>query len=105
MVQIRLDLDKVTKKWLISFLQENVNTFSWSTTDIPKIDLEMMVHKLNIDPTYHPMKQKKQDFVLECQKEIIEEINKLVKAGFIQKMMYPDWLANVVLVKKANGKW
>ena len=26
-------------------------------------------------------------------------------AGFIQEDYYPDWLVNVVLVKKANGKW
>ncbi|XP_030963996.1 uncharacterized protein LOC115985174 [Quercus lobata] len=26
-------------------------------------------------------------------------------ARFIQEVYYPDWLANVVMVKKANGKW
>ena len=26
-------------------------------------------------------------------------------AGFIREIYYPNWLANVVLVKKANGKW
>ena len=26
-------------------------------------------------------------------------------AKFIQEVYYPDWLANVVIVKKANGKW
>ena len=26
-------------------------------------------------------------------------------AGFIREVYYPKWLANVVLVKKANGKW
>ena len=26
-------------------------------------------------------------------------------AGFIQEVYYPNWLANVVLVKKVNGKW
>ena len=25
--------------------------------------------------------------------------------GFIQEVYYPNWLANVVLVKMANGKW
>ena len=27
------------------------------------------------------------------------------KAGFIKEVYYPDWLANVVMVKKANKKW
>ena len=26
------------------------------------------------------------------------------KAGFIKEVYYPDWLANVIMVKKANGK-
>ena len=25
--------------------------------------------------------------------------------GFIQEVYYPNWLANVILVKKANEKW
>ena len=25
--------------------------------------------------------------------------------GFIREVYYPEWLANIVLVKKANGKW
>ena len=32
-------------------------------------------------------------------------MDKLLKAGFIRKIMYPDWLANIVLVKKKNEKW
>jgi len=26
-------------------------------------------------------------------------------AGFIREVHYPEWLANIILVKKANGKW
>ena len=29
----------------------------------------------------------------------------MLSAGFIQKVYYPDWLFNVIVVKKANGKW
>ena len=36
---------------------------------------------------------------------IMDEVNKLLAAGFIREVYYPNWLANVVLVKKANGKW
>ena len=35
----------------------------------------------------------------------MDEVNKLLAAGFIREVYYPDWLANIVLVKKANGKW
>lgn len=28
-----------------------------------------------------------------------------IGVGFIRKVMYLDWIANMVLVKKKNGKW
>lgn len=35
----------------------------------------------------------------------MQEVEKLVTAGFMRKVYYPDWLANVVMVRKPNGKW
>ena len=29
----------------------------------------------------------------------------MLEADFIREVYYPNWLANIVLVKKANGKW
>ena len=29
----------------------------------------------------------------------------MLSIGFIQEVYYPNWLVNIVLVKKANGKW
>ena len=36
---------------------------------------------------------------------MVEEIRKLLEADFIREVYYPNWLANVVMVKKANEKW
>jgi hypothetical protein len=36
---------------------------------------------------------------------IVEEVEKLHRAHFIEEVYYPDWLANVGLVKKSGGKW
>ena len=36
---------------------------------------------------------------------IMDEVNKLLAVGFIREVYYPDKLANVILVKKANRKW
>ena len=41
----------------------------------------------------------------ERDKAVAEEVRKLLEAGFIREVYYPDWLANVVMVKKNNGKW
>ncbi|GAA0184181.1 hypothetical protein LIER_31469 [Lithospermum erythrorhizon] len=38
-------------------------------------------------------------------KAIREEVDKVVRANIIQELLFPTWLANVVLVPKPNGMW
>ena len=52
-----------------------------------------------------PMRQKKRSFIPERQKAIDEEVNKLLAVDFIKEAHYPDQLANIMMVKKANEKW
>ena len=35
----------------------------------------------------------------------MDKLNKLLTTNFIREVYYPKWLANVVMVKKANWKW
>ena len=69
------------------------------------IDPVVITHRLNISPSFKPVKQKTRSFALERQKAIDEEVNKLLQGKAIREVEYLDWLANVVLVKKANDKW
>ena len=68
------------------------------------IEPAVITHKLNICPSFKPVKQKRRSFGPKRQKVINEEVNKLLQAKAIREVEYPDWLANVVLVKKANDK-
>ena len=65
----------------------------------------IITHRLNVSPSFKAVKQKRRSFAPERQKVINEEVGKLLQAGAIREVEYPEWLANVVLVKKANGKW
>ena len=65
----------------------------------------MITHRLNVNPSFKPVKQKRRSFALERQKVINEEVGKLLQAKEIREVEYLKWLANVVLVKKANGTW
>ena len=69
------------------------------------IDPTVITHRLNTNPSFKPIKQKRRSFAPERQKAINEEVGKLLQEGAIREVEYPEWLANVVLVKKANGKW
>ena len=35
----------------------------------------------------------------------MDEVNKLLLANFFREVYYLEWLANIVMVKTANGKW
>lgn len=40
----------------------------------------------------------------EQNKIINEEVEKLLAINYVRKVQYPEWLANLVVVKKKNGK-
>ena len=89
-VQIRSNLDQVTKELLTLLLQRNADIFTWTPMDLPGINPSVMVHSLNVDPKYHPFKQKKRSFAPKRQKAIAEEVNKLLDTSFIWEVQYPN---------------
>ena len=105
LIYIGSKLAKDVRELLIRFLKQNIEIFAWKQEDMGGIDPSLITHKLNISPSFKPVKQKRRSFSSERQKAINEEVNKLLQAKAIQEVEYPDWLANVVLIKKANGKW
>ena len=72
---------------------------------MPGVSPRVIEHKLNVDPEKKPIQKRRQVFTPERNQTITDEVNKLLSAGFIREVYYPEWLANVVLEKKANGKW
>ena len=90
---------------LTAFLRSNRDVFSWTHEDMPGIDPSVIVHRLNVSPSFPPIRQKKRVFAPEQDQAIAEEVRKLQETSFIREVYYPDWLANVVMVKKASGKW
>ena len=72
---------------------------------MPGTDPSVTIHRLNVPPSFPPIRQKMRVFAQEKDRVIAKEVGKLQKAGFIKEVYYPDWLANVIMVKKVNGKW
>ena len=56
-------------------------------------------------PQVRPVRQRRRKFNEERRLIIRQKTKKLLDAGHIREIQYPEWLANVVFVKKANGKW
>ncbi|KAI3757912.1 hypothetical protein L6452_05456 [Arctium lappa] len=84
---------------------DHYDCFAWTHEDMVGIDPSIISHKLNIDPSFKPVQQKRRKFAPERNKVINDEVDNLLKTGKIREVKYPDWLANVVVVQKKNGKW
>ncbi|KAL0447289.1 UNVERIFIED_CONTAM: Retrovirus-related Pol polyprotein from transposon gypsy [Sesamum latifolium] len=98
-------MSKSLETLMIEFLRKSVDMFAWSPLDFRGIDPEVIVHRLNVDPMMRPVKQKKRSFGAERNRIIKEEVSKLMEAGYVFKVRYTDWLANIVVVPKATSKW
>ena len=103
--RVGADLEERIKKDLVCFLRKIIDVFAWSHEDMSSIDPSIITHRLNVYPSSKPVRQKKRVFAPERDYAIKEEVQKLTVAKFIREVYYPDWLANIVMVKKANGKW
>ena len=68
--------------------------------DIPGIDPEIIMHKLQLDPLIQPIRKKRRMFAPERDTIINDEVKSLLSAGFIREVQYSEWLANVVVVKR-----
>lgn len=88
------------RKKLILFLKDNLDVFAWSHSDMCGIPPEYAVHTRNIDPTITPVKQKRRTQGPERSAALKEEVDKLMKNGFIRESVYPNWVSNPVLVKR-----
>jgi hypothetical protein len=102
--KIGSNLPPKLKESLVQFLKNNKDVFAWSHEDMPGINPSIISHKLNVNPSLRPVKQKQRVFAPERNDAIMEEVDKLLTANFIREVFYPDWLANVVMVKKSTGK-
>uniref|UniRef100_A0A2N9I8K3 Uncharacterized protein n=1 Tax=Fagus sylvatica TaxID=28930 RepID=A0A2N9I8K3_FAGSY len=91
-------MDRTIREAMISFLKSNLDVFAWTHDDMPGIDPATICHKLNVDPSIRPIKQKRRVFAPDRNQAISDEVEKLLTAGFIREVFYPDWLANVVML-------
>lgn len=87
------------------FLNRNIDVFAWRYEDMVGIDPMVNCYHLKIDPKVISHRQKIRVLNPERCGALKEEVQKLIKNGFIRETIYPKWVSNLVLVKKHNGKW
>ena len=56
--QIGTSMKDEDRVQVLLFLTQNIDVFAWSPYEVPGVDPGFIVHKLNVDPSYPPKKQK-----------------------------------------------
>ena len=102
--QVRASMNNKERVQVLLFLTQNIDVFAWDPYDVPGVNLEFIIHKLNVDPSYPPKKQKSKISTKDHVEAIRQEVEKLKEAGAIKETFFPEWLANTVVVRKKNGK-
>ena len=105
MFRLGKSLGQETRDQITEVIARHLDAFAWSSLDMPDIDPDFLCHHLTMDPQVQPVRHRRRKFNDERRQVIREETQKLLSAGHIREIQYPEWLANVVLVKKANRKW
>ena len=89
----------------IQFLKENIEIFAWTPYEMPGIDPNFIMHELNVLPNARLVKQRGRRSALKLVDAVIKEVEKLKEASAIIEVFYPNWLSNIVVVKKKTSKW
>jgi len=63
--KIGTSMEEKKKQDLVQFLKKSTNVFAWSHENIPGIDPSLITHRLNVSPSYKPIRQKRRVFALE----------------------------------------
>ncbi|XP_074347211.1 uncharacterized protein LOC141686047 [Apium graveolens] len=88
---IGASLDPPLKGQMITLLQENSDVFPWTAADMLGIDPNLITHRLNVDPIRKVVKQKKRTYAPDSLEAIKQEVEKLLEAGFIEEVQFPEW--------------
>ncbi|XP_072064460.1 uncharacterized protein [Arachis hypogaea] len=93
------------KEEVSQLLKQNRDLFTFTPADMPGINPDLMSHRLAVDPKAKPVAQRRRKMSSDRAAEVKKQVKALLEANFIRELPYTTWLANVVLVKKSNGKW
>ena len=78
--------------------------FAWEPSDLPGVPREVVEHHLAVCPGARLVQQRVCRQAQDRQDFINEEVRKLKKAKVVREVLHPTWMANPVVVPKANDK-
>lgn len=104
-IKIRAHLDNETCEGLKMLLSKNEDLFTWDLKGLAGVNQDLAKHSLNVTPRSHWVRCKLRPLRGNRRELVATEIKKHKEARFITPVRYPKWLANIVMVKKADNRW
>ena len=83
-----------------SLFKEFRNLFSWSYKDMSSIDQSIVEHDIKMYPNIKPMWKKIRPFNPQKVAAVKDEVEKMLKVGFICPISLMEWVSNPVLMEK-----
>jgi hypothetical protein len=85
MVTISQDLAPSEEEELLSFLNKNSDVFAWRISDLTGVSRDIIEHKLEVNPSARPKKQRLHKMSDEKIAAAKAEVQRLLDTGFIRK--------------------
>ena len=79
-------LGQETQDQVAKVIARHLDTFVWSSSDMPGIDPDFLCHRLTMDPQVRPVRQRRRKFNEERRQVVREETEKLLKVGHIREI-------------------
>ncbi|XP_028077305.1 uncharacterized protein LOC114279278 [Camellia sinensis] len=98
------DLPAEQRGPLIKLIRKYSDVFAWTYEEMPGLDKDVTMHRLNVISLARPIKQGVRFYKPEVELNIKDEVVKLLGAGFIKPIQHPTWLSSIVPVIKKNGQ-
>ena len=73
---------------MILLLKEFKDVFAWDYSEMPGLDLGLVVYTLNLNPEAKPVAQPVRIFHTEIEGQIVKEVQKLLAVGFIKPIQH-----------------
>jgi hypothetical protein len=101
---INAGLNIMQREEMCELLEGFMDCFAWEYTEMPGLSRELVEHRMPIKKGFWPYKQLARNFSQEITSKIKEEVDRLLRAGFLQLCRYVEWASNVVPVEKKNTR-
>ena len=103
-VKVAKELPDEEKKAMVALLTDFRDVFAWSYEDMRGLDPQLYQHQIHLSTDAKPVAQRRYRMNPNYAAKVKEEIDKLLRVGFIRPVKQATWLSPIVVVPKKNGR-